>query len=70
MDGKVSPKPTSEWDDQQKKEKEKKYMVIMLRLWIFFMFNHVDFTRVRNCKTVYEISKLLEVTLERINQIY
>jgi len=33
LDGKVSPKPTSEWDDKQNKEKDKKKcMVIMLRL--------------------------------------
>jgi hypothetical protein len=24
LDGKVSPKPTSEWDDKQNKEKDKK----------------------------------------------
>lgn len=37
MDGKVSPKPTSEWDDQQKKEKEKKIHGYNVKAMNFFL---------------------------------
>ena len=64
LDGNITTSLLSEWDDKQKKmhSYNAKAMNAFFFSFFFFALNHMEFTRVKNCKTTFEIWKILEVT--------
>jgi hypothetical protein len=64
FDGEFVSKPINEWNDNMNTFYNAKAMNTF-----FFAFNNMEFTRVKNCKTTFEIWKLLEVTHKKTSQV-
>ena len=66
LDGEVYLKPISEYDDKEKKRYDYNAKAMIA---FFCTLNHVEFTRVKNYKMVFEIWKLMEVTHKETSQV-